>query len=219
MKTPKSEETKRRLTETAFRMFREQGSEKSTMRQIATEAGIALGAAYYYYPSKDHIVQELYKEVTVEHRELAAARLEGVKGLADRLRAALLAGFEVMQPYHEFAADFIGNAISPESGSSPFGEAAEESRANAIAVFDLVLDDSSVKLDAALRQELPEVMWLAYMAGSYFWVQDSSEGQQKTLELINRIAPLAEQLLGVTALPFFKKQLNEVIEIIRLVKS
>src|SRR5690606_27036326 len=134
------EDTKRRITETAFRMFREQGSAKSTMRQIASEAGIALGAAYYYYPSKDHIVQDLYKEVTAEHLELTRQRIEGVKGFAARLRVALDAGFEVLQPYHDFAGDFIGNAITPDSGSNPFGEAATESRENAIAVFELVLN-------------------------------------------------------------------------------
>ena len=58
--TTKSEATREVLVETALRLFRERGYEKTTMRLIATEAGVSQGNAYYYFDGKDAFVQELY---------------------------------------------------------------------------------------------------------------------------------------------------------------
>jgi AcrR family transcriptional regulator len=37
-------------------LFREQGFEQTTMRDVAARVGVSLGAAYYYFASKDAIV-------------------------------------------------------------------------------------------------------------------------------------------------------------------
>ncbi len=55
---PKSEETRERILNAALKLFRDRGFEAATMRDIAEEAGVATGAAYYYFPSKDAIVME-----------------------------------------------------------------------------------------------------------------------------------------------------------------
>ena len=73
--TTKSEATREVLVETALRLFRERGYEKTTMRLIATEAGVSQGNAYYYFDGKDAFVQELYRRIQVEHRRLAEPRL------------------------------------------------------------------------------------------------------------------------------------------------
>ena len=58
---PKSEETRARIVNAALSSFREQGFEAATMRDIAEKAGVATGAAYYYFPSKDAIVMDFYR--------------------------------------------------------------------------------------------------------------------------------------------------------------
>ena len=45
MVTAKSEETRERIFEAALRLFREQGFDETTMRNVAAEAGVATGAA------------------------------------------------------------------------------------------------------------------------------------------------------------------------------
>ncbi|MGB9079563.1 MAG: helix-turn-helix domain-containing protein, partial [Terracidiphilus sp.] len=54
--TPKAEETGTRILDAALALFRQEGFDNATMRGIAEKAGVATGAAYYYYPSKDAIV-------------------------------------------------------------------------------------------------------------------------------------------------------------------
>ena len=62
-----SDDTKALVRSTALRLFRERGYAATTMRAIAQEAGVATGNAYYHFASKDHLVQELYLDVTREH--------------------------------------------------------------------------------------------------------------------------------------------------------
>ena len=59
--TKKSEETRIRILEAALLLFRKRGFEKTTMRDIARESGVALGAAYYYFDSKDALVMAFYE--------------------------------------------------------------------------------------------------------------------------------------------------------------
>ena len=63
---PKSRQTRALLFQTALRLFREKGFEATTMRDIAAKARTALGAAYYYFPSKEAIVQDYYQSVQDE---------------------------------------------------------------------------------------------------------------------------------------------------------
>ena len=44
--TPRAEDTRRRIYESALDLFREKGFEQTTMRDIAAKARVALGAAY-----------------------------------------------------------------------------------------------------------------------------------------------------------------------------
>ena len=56
----KSEETRDRILQAAQEMFHDRGFESTTMREIAVAAGVATGAAYYYFDSKDAIVLAFY---------------------------------------------------------------------------------------------------------------------------------------------------------------
>ena len=112
-----SDDTKALVRSTALRLFRERGYAATTMRAIAQEAGVATGNAYYHFASKDHLVQELYLDVTREQAAAAravlarlAARVGGrlclvsVGGIADaaEARRRLEAGATLVQAYTGF---------------------------------------------------------------------------------------------------------------------
>ena len=87
-----SDDTKALVRSTALRLFRERGYAATTMRAIAQEAGVATGNAYYHFASKDHLVQELYLDVTREQARRARAVLAQGGDLTARLRGVMLAG-------------------------------------------------------------------------------------------------------------------------------
>src|SRR5580658_6456896 len=84
--TPKAEETGLRILDSALELFRQDGFDTATMRDIAARAGVATGAAYYYYPSKDAIVMAFYERSCAEMQPRIEAALDGVNGLENRLR-------------------------------------------------------------------------------------------------------------------------------------
>ena len=92
-----SEETRRILFETALALFRERGFEETTLRDIASQAELSLGAAYYYFPSKEAIVGAYYEYVQEKHVELARAAFARPGSLRERLRAALHTKIDVME--------------------------------------------------------------------------------------------------------------------------
>src|SRR6185369_8080403 len=64
----RGEQTRQLILETALRLFRERGYAETTMRAIAKEAGVAVGNAYYYFDSKEHLIQGFYDRNQAAHR-------------------------------------------------------------------------------------------------------------------------------------------------------
>ncbi|MHA7271025.1 TetR family transcriptional regulator [Arthrobacter sp. HLT1-20] len=213
----KSAQTRALVLDTALGMFRAKGFAKTTMRAIAAEAGVSLGSAYYYYASKDELVLELYRESVAEQRAAAAVAMNGVTGLADRLKAALHAGVDALTPYHDFGGAFMSSALPPSSALSPFGEASREARENAVGLFCDVIDGT--KVPQFLRQQLPELLWLAYMGVVLFWVYDTSAQQRRTRTLIDGAAPLIAKLVSFSRLPVVRPLVEEALALKAKVQS
>ena len=72
--TAKAEETRLRILRAAIELFRNQGFDQTTMREIAGEAGVAIGAAYYYFASKEAMVMGFYELASGEMAPLAAGQ-------------------------------------------------------------------------------------------------------------------------------------------------
>ncbi|PYI69038.1 TetR family transcriptional regulator [Arthrobacter livingstonensis] len=205
----KSAQTKALVLETALAMFRSKGFAKTTMRAIATEAGVSLGSAYYYFASKDELVLELYRESVAEQRVRATTALVGTTGLSDRLKAAVHSGLDALGPYHHFGGAFIASALPPQSAVNPFGEASRQARGDAVAIFEEVIDGT--KVPAFLRPQLPELLWLAYMGVVLFWVYDRSGDQRRTRMLIDGAAPLIAKLVSISRLPVVRPLVEEAL--------
>jgi AcrR family transcriptional regulator len=85
----KSEETRARILEAALLVFRERGFERATMREIATESGVAVGAAYYYFESKEAIVMAFYQRAQGEMKPALEAMLDDSHSLEVRLHGLI----------------------------------------------------------------------------------------------------------------------------------
>lgn len=214
----RGERTRRLLVDTALRLFREHGYDRTTMRRIAAEAGLSPSNAYYYFPSKQHLVQHFYEEIQLAHRERATTALTERTELADRLAGVLHAGIDVMSPYHEFASSFIKVAIEPGSPLSPFSAESTPSRALSVGLFREVVAGSTTSVDRQLGSELPELLWLAYLGLTLFWVHDRSPGQAKTRALVDAGVPLLVRLIGLARLPVLRRTTNEVVTLLRQVR-
>jgi AcrR family transcriptional regulator len=214
----RGEQTRQLIMETALRLFRERGYAETTMRAIAKEAGVAVGNAYYYFDSKEHLVQGFYDRNQATLQAAAEPLLAEERDFAARLRGVMHAGIDVNEPYHAFAATFFKTAAEPSSPLSPFSRESSPARESAIAVFREVVEGSSAKLDPELRRELPELLWLGWMGVILFWVYDKSPGQRRTRRLIDGTVPLIDRLVGLSRLRVLRPALRQVLALIDSVR-
>ena len=197
----RGDQTRQKLVDVALRRFREDSYAAATMRRIAEEAGVSLGNAYYYFASKDELVHELYLRVQHEHRERAAPRFVTGGPLAENLRTALHAGLDVMAPYHGFGGTFVSVALPPGSSASPFSAESGAARELAVGLMADVVALSRGRVPAGLREQLPTLLWLAYLGVTLHWVTDPSPDQRRTRRLVDGLAPLLARLVRLARLP------------------
>jgi AcrR family transcriptional regulator len=216
--TAKGEQTRELILSTALRLFREQGYGKTTMRAIATEAGVSVGNAYYYYSSKEHLMQAYYDHLQEQHTEAVESILAAENAFVPRLTGVLRTWLEVASPYHEFAGTFFKTAAEPKSPLSPFSEQSRPAREASVDVFRRVVEGSDLKLPAELKAELPELLWLMQMGVVLFWVHDDSEDLRRTKALIDRSVPLVDRLLRLTRIPGVRGVVNDLVGLIRAIR-
>ncbi len=217
-RSAKAEQTRQSIIDAAMRLFRSGGYDKATMRAIADEAGVSVGNAYYYFSSKEHLVQAYYDQIQEAHASAAERPLTTETAFANRLRGLLLAWVDVAEPYHEFAGKFFKNAAEPSSPLSPFSEDSSAARDAAIALHRRVVEDSDLKLPKALRAELPEVLWLLQMGIVLFWVHDTSKDQARTRELVDSSVPIVDRMLRLTRLPGVKGVVDDLVALIHAIR-
>jgi AcrR family transcriptional regulator len=212
--TSKSEQTRALILETAMRLFRERGYDRTTMRAIAQEAGVSVGNAYYYFAGKEHLIQGFYDRIAAEHQVAVRELLARESDLEARLAGVLKIWLDIAQPYHEFAVQFFKNAADPDSPLSPFSPESEHARVEAIAVHREVLRGATrTKVPEELHDILPELMWLSQMGLVLYWIFDRTEGRERSYRLAERGARLTARGVSLARFRVLRPLVREVHEL------
>jgi AcrR family transcriptional regulator len=194
-------DTRQFILDTAVRLFEERGYAATTMRAIATEAGLAPSNAYYWFANKDELVQAFYLRIQQEHRDRVADVLAGGGSLTERLRAVEHGYLDVIGRYHGFGRAFVATALaSPEA--NPLSEASTGPREESMAIFADVVSGARPAVPARVRAVLPELLWLCHLGVTLFWVADGSPDQERTRRLVDVTVPLIAPMLRVARLPW-----------------
>lgn len=209
----KSDATRGRILEAALQLFRDRGFEATTMREIAESAGVATGAAYYYFDSKDAIVLAFYgqaqKDMTARLEEVLAAS----RDLTERLRGILQVKLEYFEPSRRFLGA-LSVHTDPSHPLSPFSAQTREIRENDMRFFERAVDGSRVRVPDDLRTYLPRLLWMYQMGMILFWIYDRSAGQKKTQALIAKSLEVVVRLIKLASLPLTKPLRRMVIDLV-----
>ena len=215
----KAERTRSAIIDAALEQFREAGYEDATMRAIAARAGVSVGNAYYYFASKEHLIQGFYDRAGEEHRERAARLLASETDLSARVAGVLHAWIDTMGPYHAFAGVFFRNAAEPTSPLSPFSAESAPARDAAIEMWRDVVERSDTRVPKALRADLPELLWLYSMGVVLFWVHDPSADTARTRRLIDRSVPVVVRAIGLARVPVLRATIVDLIALVDEIKT
>lgn len=217
-KTLKGDQTKALILETALEIFRERGYEETTMRAIAEKAGVALGNTYYYFRSKEYLIQAFYQRLHDEHLAASLPALEKKDTLKTRLLTVMRLRIDVMKPYHQFAGVLFKTAAHPQSPLNPFSDESDPVRDQSIALFAKVVEGTKARIPKDLQAELPYLLWLYQMGIVLFWIHDPSRNHRRTYRLIDHTVDLLDKLIHLASNPFMRplrKQALQLVEEIR----
>jgi AcrR family transcriptional regulator len=199
--TKKGERTKAQIVEAALNLFFEHGYEATTMRAVAERAGVAVGNAYYYFESKEHLIQAFYARTHAEHLAAFEPILAQETSFKELLRQLLHTKIETAEPYHRFSGLLFKTAADPKSPLNPFSDDSREVRDQATELFTRLLAATDQKVPADLMEELPNLLWLYEMSMVLFWIHDESTGRARTYKLIDRTVDIVTKLINLSRLP------------------
>ena len=164
----KSEATRRILLQRALALFQEHGVEATTMRDIARAANLSLGAAYYYFPSKEALVFAFYEQNQVEMERL----LERAGGtLRERLGTLMHGKLESIRPHRAMLGSIVARLVDPGDPLSAFSAQTRAVREQAIGVFARALEDS---VPPHAVPVVANALWLLQLAAMLVFVNDTS---------------------------------------------
>ena len=217
--TPKAEETGLKILGAALDLFREEGFDSATMRDIAHKAGVATGAAYYYYPSKDAIVMDFYLRSCAEMQPQIEAALKDSRGLEARLHTLIRVKLLHFAPNRGVLRALLRNGADPKHPLSPFSPETRAIRDIDIAWFRRILVDCGIRIPRDLEPELPGVLWFFQMGIIFFWVIDASKHQARTERLLDLACKSVTSLIRFSALPFMRPLRKTALELIEIAKG
>jgi AcrR family transcriptional regulator len=195
----RGEDTRARIHAAALTLFRKKGFDATTMRDIAAAGGVALGAAYYYFPSKEAIVLAYYERT---HRE-SSAQAEALFATTDDIRARLGAAFhakiDVLAKDRKLLSGLFRSIADPSAEVSIFGERTRAIRDESILLFDRAVAPAPelAMIDEGARRVLVLALWSLHMGVMLYFIHDTSRGQQRTRALVDRSLDLITTLLPI----------------------
>lgn len=215
--TPKAEETANRILEAALTLFRQQGFDATTMRDIAAEAGVATGAAYYYYPSKEAIVLDFYQRSSNEMQPGIREGLAGLTSLEARLLELIRTKLEHFAPNRAVLRTLLRSGADPAHPLSPFSADTRHIREADLVWFREILTDCGIRIPRDLAPHLPGILWFFQMGVILFWIIDQSPGQSRTTRLLELATKSVVLLIRASALPLMRPVRRSAIELTEIV--
>ena len=195
----RGEATRAKILDAALARFRKHGFEATTMRDIAEDAGVALGAAYYYFPSKDAIVLAYYDET----QRLTAQRMTETFGettdIRERLGIAFHARLDVLARDRKLLSAIFHSVADPSTDISIFGKKTKRVRDESIRLFGRAIEPSPAfaALDEDAKRVLVLSLWSLHMGVLLYFVHDRSKKQEKTRRLVDQALDMVCGLLPI----------------------
>jgi AcrR family transcriptional regulator len=220
---PKGEETRDRIHAAALSLFRKKGFDATTMRDVAAAADVALGAAYYYFPSKEALVLAYYERTHARSTAQAEAVFASTTDVRVRLGAAFHAKLDVLAHDRKLLSGLFRSIADPSAEASIFGEHTRVVREESIELFDraIAVSPELAALDPAARQVLVLALWSLHMGVILYFIHDASPKQQRTRALVDRSLDLVVGLLPLAPalVPMFGDAIGAILADAGLMRS
>jgi AcrR family transcriptional regulator len=162
--TPSQAARRERVLRTSLELGAKGGYDAVQMRDVATEAGVALGTIYRYFSSKDHLLAAAMVEWVSDLERRVGQRPPKGETTAERVRDVLSRATRAMEKEPLLSEAVVTALLSPDRGAA---SCQEEVSASMVRILSHALgDDFDPDFQAQVTRTLGHV-WFSALIG---WV-------------------------------------------------
>jgi len=178
--------TRQALLDAAKAHFARDGFEAARTREIASDAGIAAGTLFNYFPTKEALGLALaWEALAAAEAELEGQAREGAS-LEERLFAGVAVELRHLEPTRGWIGELLETALSPLRAEREDDAGAAWRRGHLERVAEGLQREPDLReRGAALALDL-HLYWSLYLGVLGFWTRDDSPKQEDTLALLDR---------------------------------
>lgn len=208
-----AEATRRRILSVALALFREKGFHETTMRRIASDCGLSLGAAYHHFASKQDIVRAYYEQQMADHEAATREAWAPDQSWQQKVGLVLHTSLDVRARDRALMRELAPLVVSRDEAASAFSERSADLRGRSQRLFREAVEDEAVPED--FRDVLATALWAASLGMLLYFANDDSPRQRKTRGLVDGTVELVGMVVGALSLPPmapFRQRLREVLD-------
>lgn len=181
----RSQRSRLRVLEAAVSLFAEKGYEGTSFQAISERAGVSVGLACRYFPTKEHLALGLYQRLALDLEEWATEMPEGT--LCQRFGALMRAKLVLLTPHRAALTVLAVKALDPSGRAGVLSPSAEVTRSRVLGVFALAVSGASDAPPKERTAVVTRLLYGAHLALILLWVNDASPSQSATMEALSLV--------------------------------
>lgn len=191
------EKTKRQILDAALRLFSRHGFFETTTRQISREAKIAEGTLFNYFKTKEDLALYFFQQELAALVEWHRGQKRLAKAsLPEKLFALIHRHLERISPYEDFIGAVYLRSLHPVSKLSLLSLETQELNIRYLRFIQELLNEAEQRGEVpALGEFGVYAIGLFQLAVITYWLQDTSQGKEKTLALLDRSLKVGSSIL------------------------
>ena len=197
----RAQRSRLRVLEAALASFAASGFERTTFQDVAARAGVSVGLACRYFPTKEHLALGLYTRLADDLSAWAAAEMPA-GSVAARFEATMRAKLELLAPHRKALAALAARALNPEGRAAVLGPGTEVVRSSVAGVFALVVRGAEDAPPGEHAATLARLLYAVHLVVVLLYVQDAGDGRvaRETMNLaktgLGSLGPMLPLLAG-----------------------
>jgi flavin-dependent dehydrogenase/AcrR family transcriptional regulator len=193
-------ETAQRILGAALALWSEKGYGQSTMRELARRIGMGVSSLYFYFKSKEEIVQYLYRTLNEQAREEFRVGDDGERDLGRNFERFMGIKLRLLEPHRSSVGAIMREAVDPGSALNPLSHESAGVLEDNVQFFRALAARSGAARPGG-EEALARLAWLGHLGVLLYWLHDRSAAYRNTHVLVAKIGTGTRLLPMLRALP------------------
>jgi AcrR family transcriptional regulator len=208
--TDKADRTRQRIFDSALTLFRANGYEQTTMRQVAAASGSSLGLAYRYFSSKEELIYAFYYSLAGDFIRHIPSLPPGK--LSQRFAAAIEFKLSLIEPHLDLISVLLSSALNPNSRIAVLGDETSEIRKQMELAFEQIVVGSADAPGPPVAHRLAKLLYAAHLGLLFFRANDRSPAGSATRSVLGLLESALDYLPLAIRFPGFTQTLGRIAD-------